>query len=465
MIRDQARTGGGRSDLATGFTARVADAVLAIRSAAIAPDTLERVRHAVLDWTGVTIAGANEPSAAIVRSVLLQEGGRCACRLLGTSHRMSPAQAAIANGVAGHALDYDDNMEGVGHSSVPVLSAVFALAEELGTDGRQVVRAILAGYQGMALAGIASTTSSYIRGFHTTGTFGAFGAASGCGYLLGLDALALQRALGLAATQAAGLKASFGTMGKHLNAAKAAANGLLAARLAAAGFTGPTDAIEASQGFAAAHNIAAHDFDPDRPERVLGSRFAVELLSFKTHASCAGTHSAIESIRSIRASRPFGIDDIDRVQLVISEALPDVCGIGEPMSGLEGKFSIKHAAALALAGEDTGPSGFTDDRVHDPRFAALRQRMEVVPVERLDLSGPSEVNIHLKSGVSLTASVKANVPVADSGLADQRSRLASKFNGLVVPVLGAERSQHLIELVSDFASMDSIRPLSAATAP
>ena len=100
-----------------------------------------------------------------------------------------------------------------------------------------------------------------------------------------------------------------------------------------------------------------------------------------------------------------------------------------------------------------------------PCSTALRQRVEVAPVERLDLSGPSEVNILLKSGVSLTASVKANVPVPDSGLADQRLRLVSKFKGLVAPVLGPQRSQRLIDLISDFASMDSVMPLSAATAP
>jgi NAD(P)-dependent dehydrogenase (short-subunit alcohol dehydrogenase family) len=124
----------------------------------------------------------------------------------------------------------------------------------------------------------------------------------------------------------------------------------------------------------------------------------------------------------------------------------------------------KHAAALALAGEDTGPSGFTDDRVRDPQLVALRQRLDIIPVDRLRLSGPSEVIVVLKEGTSLTASVAANVPVPDSGLGDQWLRVVSKFRGLVDPVLGAGRSQRLIDLVSGFASMDSIGPLSAATA-
>lgn len=141
-----------------------------------------------------------------------------------------------------------------------------------------------------------------------------------------------------------------------------------------------------------------------------------------------------------------------------------MCGIGEPASGLEGKFSLKHAAALALAGHDTGPDGFTDLRVRDPGLVALRLRLAFVPVERLDLSGPSDVNVLLKDGASLVASVGANVPVPDSGLAEQWLRLVAKFAGLVDPVLGAGRSQRLIDLVRDVASMDSVVPLSAATA-
>ncbi len=457
-------TSGGRSDLGTGFTAQVAEQLLELRATPLSPTILERVRHDVLDWIGVTIAGAREPSAQIARGVLLAEGGSSVARLVGTADRATASQATLANGIAGHALDFDNNGT-AGHPSVPILSAVFALAEELGSSGAGVARAIVIGHQAMSVIGIASTNSSYLRGFHTTGTNGTFGATCGCASLLDLDALHLQRAIGLAATQAAGLKASFGTMGKHLNAAKAAANGLLAARLVAAGFTGATDAIESPQGFEVAHNATRDNFDPELPRRVLGSGLAIERLTYKTHASCGGTHSAIESINRLRASCSFDVDDVEHVELFVSESMPDVCGIVEPTTGLEGKFSIRYAASLALAGGDTGPDGFTDERVRDPELRALRQRIDVVPLERLTISSPSEVVVRLKSGESLTASVDARIPTVDAALEQQWARLVAKFEGLVAPALGTTRTEQLVALVRDMVSADSVNALTDATAP
>jgi 2-methylcitrate dehydratase PrpD len=449
---------GARSDAGHGFTARVGAEVRSIEFVALPPQVLERTRHALLDWLGVTIAGAREPSASIVQRLVLAEGGTPVATLIGVGDRITASQAAFANAVAGHAMDFDDS--GFGHPSAPILSAVIALAEELDVGGRAVIEAAVGGYQGMACVALASGGSAYARGFHSTGTVGTFGAASGCSRLFNLDALAVERALGLAATQAAGLKASFGTMGKHLNAAKAAVNGLLAARLAKEGFTGATDAIESGQGFEAAHNADPTDFDPSRLDGE--DRLGVERIRFKRYASCARTHPTIDAIARLRAQQPFAAEDVDQVELIVSDEVPDVCGIPEPANGIEGKFSVRHAATLALSGAGTGPSAFTDERVTDPTMVELRQRVEVVPVSRLGLL-ETEVRIRLKGGDVLSSASNLNTIVDDALLPEQWAFLTSKFVDLVAPILDMDRARELVDLVRHFDELDSVSELTSRT--
>jgi 2-methylcitrate dehydratase PrpD len=450
---------GERSDANSGFTRHLAAEVGKIPSRPVSDLALERTRHAVLDWLGVTISGSQQPSARISQQVLAKEGGRGVSRAIGTSLKLTARQAALVNGVASHSQDFDDMGFGA-HPSVAVLPAVFAVAEEIDAEGAAVLEAILCGFEAMSMVSAACSLASYHRGFHSTGTFGAFGAAVGAGSLLKLEFERLLWALGVAGTQCGGLKASFGTMGKHLNAGNAAAVGVLSARLAEEGFTGATDVIEDPQGFAAAHNDAASDFDPTRPWTSVGERLAVERVMFKFHAACGGTHSAINGIRAIKARRPFTIDDVEAVELVVSDKLPDVCGIPEPKTGVEGMFSIQYAASLALLDQDTGPNAFTDERVRDPALTAARQFVKVIPVARIATTGkPTEVTVRLKGGEAHEACLDALIVTPDEQLADQWQWLEAKFHGLVAPVLGEARSQELVALVRRFETLGSIREL------
>jgi 2-methylcitrate dehydratase PrpD len=441
------------------FTAHLASEAAKIAVGTVSGQVLERVRHAVLDWLGVTIAGAQQPSARISRQVLAAEGGLGAARVIGAPHRLTARQAALSMGIAGHSQDFDDMGFG-GHPSVAVLPAVFAVADEIGAGGPATVEAILRGFQVMSMVSAACGRSSYDRGFHTTGTFGAFGAAAGVGALLNLPDDRLQQALGIAGAQAAGLKASFGTMSKHLSAGNAAAVGVLSARLAEAGFTGATDIVEDDQGFAVAHNDPASAFDASRPEASIGERLAVEQIMFKLHAACGGTHSAINGIRAIKARRPFTIDEVEAVELVVSDKLPGVCGVPEPKTGVEGMFSIRYAASLALLGRGTGPSAFTDEAVRDPEVIAARANIKVVPVARIATTGkPAEVTVRLKTGEVLTACIDILVVASDAELGEQWDRLEAKFHDLVAPVLGEPRSKELVGLVRRIETLGSIREL------
>jgi 2-methylcitrate dehydratase PrpD len=430
----------------SGLTAALAERVVGLRFDALRPEHVQRARHCLLDWLGVTVAGAQEPAGRMVQAVALVEGGEGPCTLVGTPHRLGPQSAALANGTAGHALDYDDsNFWMVGHPSVPVVSAALAVAESRASSGEDVVAAIVAGHEVAARVGLAVGKAHYLAGWHATGTVGTFAAAAAAGSVLGLDAETTERALGLAATQAAGLKASFGTMGKPLHGGRAAAGGVLAALLAEQGFTGPASSIEGHQGFAATQTT---DFDAGRADDELGDRLGIEGVLYKKHACCGGTHGAINALERVVRERSLAPETVESVHIAVSRQMFDICCIGEPQTGIEGKFSVRHVASLVLAGRSTGPSGFSDDAVRDPELIALRSRVDVGVSDR-DTGHETTVTLRLRDGAVVRAESEPRVPAADDELALEWRVLCRKFVDLVEPVLGNDRVEELIERVGD----------------
>src|SRR5579883_875101 len=303
-------------------------AALASRAAALRPETLPAeirllVRQCLLDWLAVTIAGAQEELTRILVAEAEEQGGRPVASLIGRALRTSTQQAALVNGAASHALDYDDvNMTMGGHPTAPVMPAVLALAESRGASGADLITAFVAGYETACRVGALVAPGHYARGFHATATAGSFGAAAGCARLLGLDAATTAVALGIAGTQAAGLKSMFGTMCKPLHAGKAAQNGLLAARLAARGFSSRPDVLECVQGFAATHGPDYH------PEAALGAAPGGWYLRgnlFKYHAACYLTHAPIECARAVARRPGFAADQVREIVLRVDRGADKVC--------------------------------------------------------------------------------------------------------------------------------------------
>src|SRR5437870_4476758 len=277
--------------------------VLAEQAAAVGYDGLpepvrELARQCVLDYYGVALAGADDPLAAILLDELSEAGGAAQASVIGHSARLPALSAALVNGAIGHALDYDDvNLAMPGHPSVAILPGLLAIAEQRRSAGRDIIAAFVAGYETACRIGLALRPGHYDLGFHATGTVGAFGAAAACARLLGLDAQRTAQALGIAGTQAAGLKSQFGTMCKPFHAGKASQNGLLAARLAARGFSSRLDLVECEQGFALTHGP---DFNPEAALAAPPNGFYIFANLFKYHAACYLTHGPIESARQVR---------------------------------------------------------------------------------------------------------------------------------------------------------------------
>ncbi len=357
------------------LTRALVGSVRGLRFEDVPEEAREVGRHCLLDFLGCAIAGSREPLVEILVNAVARGEGSSEAALVARSERASRLTAALVNGAAGHALDFDDtHMAMNGHPSVPVLPALLTLAESEKACGRSLLTALVAGIELECRLGILLGLRHYDVGFHTTGTIGTFGAAAACAHLLRLDEDGWLRAIGLAGTEAAGLKSAFGTMAKPLHAGRAASAGLLAALLARDGFTAATDVLEAKQGFFETHHGTAAD--PKRLDALAG-RFYVRETLFKYHAACYLTHAPIEAARRLREGG-LEPDSIDLVTLTVSPMLLGVCSIPEPRTGLEGKFSLRATTALALLGDDTAAlATYSDARMREANLLRLRDRVLV----------------------------------------------------------------------------------------
>lgn len=407
-------------------------------------DEIRWARHCLLDWLAVTLAGAREEMVDILVAEALTDDGAGTMPLVGRDEDLAPSWAVLVNGTASHALDFDDvNTAMHGHPTVAVMPAVLLAGARDGRGLDDVLRAFAAGYEVCCLVGEMTGDAHYDKGWHATATVGTFGAAAGMAALMGLSAERTAHALGAAATMAAGLKSMFGTMCKPYHAGRAAQSGWLAARLAGRGWVARPDALECPQGFwdtqapgHAAFPLARSGNAPLQITRNL----------FKYHAACYLTHSSIEACRGLRESHGLMPDRIARVRLRVAEGHLNVCNIADPATGLEAKFSLRHTAAMALAGVDTGAAGsYTDAIAALPDLTALRARIEIEPqASARTMTTGAEAVVDTTDGLTLTNAFDVGIPATD--LDGQEDRLTAKFHALADPVLGA-RAGALRDLV------------------
>ncbi len=453
----QARTGQAQQ---REITRPLADYTMALRFEDLPEATVEVAKHCLLDWIGVTLAGLNEPLTQILIAQIAADGGAPQATLIGDGRKVNLAQAALINGSASHALDFDDVQQRLhGHPSAPVAPVVLALAELNGASGRDVLTAFVAGVEAECRINVFMGEGHYERGWHSTATIGAFGGAVGASRMLGFDGAACALAMGVAGTQAAGLRSMFGTMCKPLHAGKAAQNGLFAAQLVERGFTSRPDVLERPLGFAATQSDA-----PNIPAALagLGEGFEVQQVLFKYHAACHGVHATIEALQAIQARSQIDPADIERVEVAVQSEYMNICGIDTPATGLEGKFSLRFCAALALAGADTARSEvYSDENVKNPKLVALLKKVSIHPKPEMRLK-VADVTVHTKGGVIHRGSYDAGVP--DRDLNRQWTKLAAKFQSCAEPVLGKEKTAQTIEAVRTLETSLDISALIAAWA-
>ncbi len=434
------------------LTASLVAQARAVRHDALPDEVRALARQCVLDTLGCALAGAGDELARLLLADAEEDGGTPIATVIGHAVRLPAPAAALVNGAAGHTLDFDDvNMAMPGHPSVAILPGLLALAEARHASGADVITAFVAGYELACRVGRAIAPGHYDGlGFHATATVGCLGAACACAHLLDLDETRFATAIGIAATQAAGLKSMFGTMCKPLHAGTASAIGLRAARLAARGFTSRTDAIECAQGFAHTHSP---DFHPARAVSVAPDGHYIRNNLFKYHAACYLTHAPIEAARSLRAHHALTPERIARVHLTIDEACDRVCNILAPRTALEAKFSLRLTVAMALAGIETGAlASYSEDNAADPRLIALRDKVEIDFIPR-GTHTLADLQVGLSDGTVLTARHDSGIPAAD--VAQQGARIETKFAALAEPVIGA-RARDFAALVGRLDTLPDI---------
>jgi len=441
------------------ITRRLAANAAALRYDHLPAEVVFVTKHCLLDWLGVTIAGAQEPLTRMLADHVAEEGGGRHATLIGLGGMVSVGQASLVNGSAGHALDYDDVLRWLnGHPSAPVMPAILALAEHRGASGRALIEAFVAGVETESRIGIMMGEGHYAKGWHATATIGHFGAAAGAARLLGLDAAQTAIAFGIAGTQAAGLKAMFGTMCKPMHAGKAAQNGLFAAQMAARGFTSRDDVLETSQGFG---DTQTDTFAAGAALDGLGERFLLPESRFKYHAACYGAHGPIDAASQARANAAFDADGIERIEIRVQARNLRVCNIQTPATGLEAKFSLRFTVALALLGINTGRLDTFDDAIVTRVDAmALCEKARVVGIDDM-ARNEAEIIVHQRGGTVVRGHADLTEPVTD--LDATWARLRAKFEGLAEPLVGARKTETMLDFIGDLENAPSLAPLLAAT--
>jgi 2-methylcitrate dehydratase PrpD len=403
----------------------------------------------ILDWIGCALSGSTEPLAQMLRAEFASETGPAT--VIGSDQRAPAKVAALINGAAGHALDYDDtNLVGGLHATGAVLPAALALAQETGSSGADLLCAYIAGIEVCARLRVVIGDEHYRQGWHITSTLGVFGAVAAAGALMKLGADQFARAVGLAASQVGGVHANFGTMTKPFHAGFAAERGLLSAGLARRGFTANPDAFE--RAFAQ----MSGEIDWGRIEP-LTDTFAVTDTLIKRFASGHGTQATILATKALMADGLVA-DDIVHAQVRTPTWVPpSAYGVRVPRIGIEAKFSLPGVSALALLGHDLSvPASFSDSNVQGEAFTSLIKRIELVGDPAFE-QGQGEIVVQARSG-----EMRQPFPhTRDSKTVASRVELVNeKFLAIATPVIG-ENAKRLRDLVSDLGGLAGVDEICA----
>jgi len=363
----------------------------------------------LLNWVGCALGGSRHETVDVAISALAPFSGTAQASILGRKERFDVMHAALINGISSHVLDYDDtHTRNIVHPAGPVVSAILALSEHRPVSGSEFVNALVVGVDVECRIGNAVYPPHYDRGWHITGTAGVFGAAAASGKLLGLSEQQMLWAIGVAATQPVGLQEMFGTMTKSFHPGRAAQNGLTAALLASRGFTSSEQSLEAKYGWV---NVVSTGHDYSYITKNLGEKYEISVNTYKPFACGVVMHATIDGCIQLRNEHKLTADKIDRVELKVHPLVMQLTSKKTPQTGLEGKFSIYHAAAIALIEGGGGIAQFSDRAVRDRAVASLRDRVTTAVDSSLH-EDQVRIVVTMKSGSRLESS--SNMPSAVS---------------------------------------------------
>ena len=398
-----------------GATETLARFILNTPAEAIPAPILHEGKRCIINYMAVALYASADPSMAILTGLFEEEGGVEIASLIGAGTRTNLQNAALANGYLAHLEDYDDtHFPTVIHPSAPTIPAAFAVAEREGATGLDVLVATVIGIEACCRVGLSVYPNHYDAGWHITGTCGVFGAAGAAGRLLGLDESQMTQALGIAGTQAAGVREVFGSMSKPFHAGRSAQSGVLAGLLARRGFTSTREILEGRRGFAAVLSTAS---DMTQITDALGERWELPNNGLKPYSCGVVSHPLIDAMIVLRNTHGVAADDVESVSARVHPLVLELMDRPNPRVGLEGKFSHQHSMAVGLIDGGAFPAQYTDERVLDSAVAALRDKIRAT-VDTSVAEDAAEVTVTLRDGRSITESVEHATGAPDNPMSD-----------------------------------------------
>ncbi len=454
------QTRGEDAELRTGVTRALARYVVEARYADVPSAVRKEAQRTLLNWMGCAVGGSRHETLDAAIAALSPFSGPAQASVLGRRVRMDVLHASLMNGISSHVFDFDDtHLKTVIHPAGPVVSGLLALAEFRPMSGADFLHAMILGVEVECRIGNAVYPAHYDRGWHITGTAGVFGAAAACGKALGLTEQQMVWAFGLAATQPVGLREMFGSMTKSFHPGRAAQNGLTAALLAARNFTSTEVGLEGKSGWA---NVLSTTRNYSEITGHLGMSYEIALNTYKPFACGIVIHPAIDACIQLRNQHTLTAADIERIDLRVHPLVLELTGKKTPQTGLESKFSVYFAAALAVVRGSAGMRDFSDENARDPVIVALRDRV-VATIDPAVKEEQVRVRVTLKDGRVLNHFVEHVVGSLERPMTD--AQLEAKFLDLTKGVLPDVQARALMAMCWKVEGLPAAAALAAAAVP
>lgn len=419
---------------------------------------LHAAKRCLIDWYGGTVAGGVLPPATLLAQALSNGSGTS--RLIPGKAVADARTAALINGAASHSVEVDDIYRpGLYHPGSPVISAALALADERGSNGRDLLAAIVAGYEvsNRIAAGVNPAHYTY---WHTTATVGHFGAAAAAAVILKLDAAQTMHALTSVATLAAGLRHAFASdaMSKPFHVGRAAETGVLGALAAHVGVTGVPDILEGERGFGKA---MSRDVDWGKIVADLGETYTIETTTQKAHACCGHTFAAIDATQKIVRDEALTPDKIRQIKVGTYKAGVEICGREDPQTPYEAKFSLQYTCALAALGRPTAPQSFAPDMLGDKDIRAMMERILIAVDDDCEARFPGArsavVEITTTDGRTFSHYRPTRRGDPDDPLTNDE--IGTKYTDLAAPIIGADKAAAIAERIWRLDDLANVRDL------
>lgn len=427
------------------------------------------VHRCLVDGFAVMLAGSRARCSRLIQQYVQRSAGPGQCAVVGTRLKSSAQSAALANGVAAHADDFDDTQLAetsdrvyglLTHPTTPALAATLAVAQETGASGREFLTAFAVGQEVECKMAEAINPRHYLQGFHSTGTFGIFAATAAAARLYGLSSRQTRFALGIAASKSAGIRVNFGTMTKPYHAGAAAENGVVAATLASLGYEADPSALDGQWGY---FQVTGGGVDAGRVLGRLGNPYTLESpgVSVKPYPCGSLSHPSMDTMLDLVLEHDIRPEDVDEVRLGAGYNILNPLRYTEPRNELEAKFSLQFCLGILLLRRRAGIREFTDEVVQSPEVREVMKRVRTYHSPEIEARGAdrmrSLVEIHMKDGRMLAREATTSRGQPDRPM--NRDEMAAKFADCAVGMLseaGNQRALQAIESVEDAAGVEEL---------